>query len=83
MAHIFLKYNLFDTYKTTLNFVLFCDFLSGAGLMQGTSTFWVVTQPLPRAERATIPNLKEERRGFYMSPNAEIFIGEIGLKSSD
>ena len=63
--------------------MLFCDFLSGAGLMQGTSTFWVVTQPLPRAERATIPNLKEERLGFHMSPIAEIFIGEIALKSRD
>ena len=54
--------------------MLFCDFLSGAGLMQGTSTFWVVTQPLLRAERATIPNLKEERQGFHMSPIAEIFL---------
>ena len=51
--------------------------------MQVTSTFWVVTQPLPKAERATIPNLKEEKQGFHMSPIAEIFIGEIALKSSD
>ena len=51
--------------------------------MQVTSSFWVVTQPLPTAERTTIPNLKEERHGFHMSPIAEIFIGEKALKSRD
>ena len=51
--------------------------------MQVTSTFWVVTQPLPTAERTTIPNLKEEKQGFHMSPIAEILIGEIALKSND
>ena len=58
-------------------------YFSCAGLMEVTSTFWVVTQPLPTAERTTIPNLKEEKQGFHMSPIAEIFIGEITLKSSD
>ena len=47
--------------------------------MQVTSTFWVVTQPLPRAVRTTIPHMKEEMLGFHMNPNAEIFIGEIAL----
>ena len=41
-------------------------------LMQVTSTFWVITQPLPTAERTTIPHLKEERQGFHMNPIAEI-----------
>ena len=31
--------------------------------MQVTSTFWVVTQPLPRAVRTTIPHMKEEMLG--------------------
>ena len=48
-----------------------------------SSTFWAATQPLLRAERATIPNLKVERQGFHMSPIAEIFYGKIALKSSD
>ena len=51
--------------------------------MQVTSTFWAATQPLLRAERATIPNLEEERQGFPMNPIAEIFLGEIALKTSD
>ena len=50
--------------------------------MQVTSTFWVVTQPLPTEERTAIPNLKE-KQGFHMSPIAEILIGEIALKSND
>ena len=63
--------------------MLFCGFLSCAGLMQVTSTFWAATQPLLRAERATIPNLEEERQGFPMNPIAEIFLGKIALKTSD
>ena len=42
-----------------------------------TSTFWVVTQPLPTAERATIPNLKEDRQGFHMAPKIEVFDAEM------
>ena len=78
-----MKYNWFNTFNTTLNYVLFCGFLSCASLMQVTSTFWAATQPLLKAERATIPNLKEERQGFNMRPIAEIFYGKIALKSSD
>ena len=52
-------------------------------LMQVTSTFRVITQPLPTAEKTTIPNLKEEKQGFHMSPIAEILIGKIAFKSSD
>ena len=51
--------------------------------MQVTSTFWVVTQSLPTAERATIPHTKEERQGFHMNPITEIFLGKIALKSRD
>ena len=36
--------------------------------MQVTSTFWVVTQPLPTAEKSTISQMKEERQGFHMNP---------------
>ena len=39
-----------------------------------TSTFLVVTKPLPTAERATIPHLSEEMQGFHMNPNARIFL---------
>ena len=52
-------------------------FVRGCGT--GTSTFWVVTQPLPRAELATIPPMKEEMQGFHMTPRNKIFISEISL----
>ena len=47
--------------------------------MQVTSTFWAATQPLPRAERATIPHMKEEMQGFHMNPISKMFFGEIAL----
>ena len=59
--------------------MLFCGFLSGAGLMQVISTFWATTQPLPRAEIPTIPQMKEKIQGFHMTPIASILFGEIGL----
>ena len=43
-------------------------FLTCAGLMQVTSTFWAATKPPLRAGRATIPNLKEEKQGYHMTP---------------
>ena len=49
-------------------------FWSCASLMQVTSIFWAAAQPLPRAERATIPHMKEEMQGFHMSPIAEILV---------
>ena len=50
--------------------------------MQVTSTFWAATQPLPRAERATIPHMKEEMEGFHMNPISKIFFGEKALFSA-
>ena len=50
--------------------------------MQVTSTFWAATQPLPRAERATIPHMKEEMQGFHMNQISEIFFGEKALFSA-
>ena len=50
--------------------------------MQVNSTFWAATQPLPRAERATIPHMKEEMQGFYMNQISEIFFGEKALFSA-
>ena len=50
--------------------------------MQVTSTFWAATQQLPRAERATIPHMKEEMEGFYTNPIYEIFFGEKALFSA-
>ena len=47
--------------------------------MQVTSTFLAATQPLPRAERATIPLMNEEMQGFHMTPIAGIFFVEIAL----
>ena len=51
--------------------------------MQVTSTFWVVTQPLPTAERA-VPYLKWKKRGraFIWAQKPKKFISEIALKSS-
>ena len=40
------------------------------------------TQPLPRAERATIPHMKEEMQGFHMNQISEIFFGEKALFSA-
>ena len=31
-------------------------------------TFWVVKQPLVRADKATIPHLKENSQTFHMTP---------------
>ena len=50
--------------------------------MQVTSTFWAATQPLPRAERATIPHMKKEIEGFHRKPIYEIFFGEKALFSA-
>ena len=50
--------------------------------MQVNSTFWAATQPLPRAERATIPHMKEEMQGFHMNQISEIFFGEKVLFSA-
>ena len=47
--------------------------------MQATSTFWAATHLLPRAELATIPQMKEETQGFRIIPNIQIFISEIAL----
>ena len=59
--------------------MLFCCFLSGAGLNQVTSTFWDGTQSLLGGEQATILHLKEDSQGFKMIPFGEFFFGEIGL----
>ena len=45
--------------------------------MQVTSTFGAAIQPLPRAEKAAIPHMKDEMQGFHMNPIAEVFIGEM------
>ena len=50
--------------------------------MQVTSTFWAATQPIPRAERATIPHMNEVMHGFYMNKISEIFFGEKALFSA-
>ena len=50
--------------------------------MQVTSTFWAATQPLPRAERATIPHMKEKMQGFHMNQISETFFGEKALFSA-
>ena len=47
--------------------------------MQATSTFWAATHLLPRAELATIPQMKEEMQGLHMTPNFKIFISETAL----
>ena len=39
-------------------------FISLDWKVQVTSTFWAATQPHPRAELATIPQMKEEMQGF-------------------
>ena len=57
-------------------------FWSCAGLMQVNSTFWAATHPLPRAERATIPHMKEEMQGFHMNQISKIFFVEKGLFSA-
>ena len=32
-----------------------------------SSTFWVVTQPLPRPQQATMAYLKEDTQGFHVT----------------
>ena len=59
--------------------MLFCGFLSGAGLNQVISKFWDGTQSFLGGEQAAIPHLKEHIQGFHMNPNAIIFISKIGL----
>ena len=59
--------------------MLFCGFLSGAGVYQWSSTFWDGTQSLVEGDHATIPHLKEDSHSFHMTPNAKIFITKIGL----
>ena len=70
MTHTFLKNNLFSTFKTTINFVLFCGFLSGAGVKQISSTFWAATHSPLLAEQATIPHMKEDSQSFHINPIA-------------
>ena len=50
--------------------------------MQVNSTFWAAAQPLPRAERATIPHIKEEMQGFHINQISKIFFGEEALFSA-
>ena len=47
--------------------------------MQVSSTFLAITLQLLIADRATIPHMKEDIQDFHMTPNIQIFIGEIGL----
>ena len=56
--------------------MLFCGFLSAAGLYQVTSTFWDGTQSLPGGEQAAIPHLKGHIQSFHLTPLTEIFISE-------
>ena len=48
--------------------MLFCGFLSGAGLNQVASTFLDVTQSLFGGGHAIVPHLEEEIQGFHMNP---------------
>ena len=54
--------------------MLFCGFLSVAGLNQVTSTFWDDTKSLLGGEQAIIPHLKEEIQDFHMAPKISMQI---------
>ena len=51
--------------------MLFCGFLSWAGLIQGTSIFWTVTHSLFLAQQATLPHIEEDIHSFHMTPNTQ------------
>ena len=54
-------------------------FLSSAGLLQVSSTFWTVTHSLPGGERAIIPHFNQDIQCFHMTPITQIFISEKAL----
>ena len=57
--------------------MLFCGFLSGAGVKQYTSTFWTTTQQPDMIQQATLPHLKEGSQGFHLSPKTAIIISDF------
>ena len=60
--------------------MLFCGFLSGAGLNQVASTVWDGTKSFPGGEQSSIPHLKEEIQGFHMNPKTALVIGDFWSK---
>ena len=59
--------------------LFFIIFLSSAGLLQVSSTFWTVTHSLPGGERAIIPHFNQDIQCFHMTPITQIFISEKAL----
>ena len=57
--------------------MLFCGFLSGAGLLQVTSTFWDGTQSFLGGQQAATPHLKEDVHGFHMSSKTAVVISDF------
>ena len=57
--------------------MLFCGFLSGAGVYQWSSTFWDGTQSLLGGEQDMIPHLKKGSQGFNMNPKTSIVVSDF------
>ena len=54
--------------------MLFCGFLSGAGLRQVTSTVWPAPLSFVKVDLAIIPHLIEGIQGLHMSPKTALVI---------